>query len=142
MELREQIIEKEKALLSSEVRSSVEKLKSLISEDFREIGASGANFSLKEILECLPQDKNWSAKVGDFEFRLLADDVAQLTFRAFIKHDEKDEGAYSLRTSIWRNESGTWKMVFTKEQKCLLLKSHLNKSLPTDGNSAAFHCRR
>lgn len=112
MELREQIIEKEKELLSSEVRHSEEKLASLLSKDFKEIGASGSCCGLKEVLELCPKEENWSAQVGDFEFRMLSLDIVQLTFRTFVKRDEKDMGIYSLRSSIWRNESGTWKMVF------------------------------
>ena len=112
MELREQIIEKEKAFLSFEVRHSIEKLTSLLSKDFREIDASGSYSNLKEVCESYPKEERWSAQVDGFNFRMLSLDIVQLTFRAFMKRDENDDGVYSLRSSIWRNESGTWKMVF------------------------------
>lgn len=117
MGLREQIIDNEKALLSIEVRSSVEKLRLLISADFIEIGSSGNKFGLKEVLELLPQETNWSAKAGDFEFRLLSDYIVQLIYKAFIKKDEQDEGIYSLRTSIWKKEKSTWKIIFHQGTK-------------------------
>ena len=54
MRLRKKIINLEKALLTFEVRQSAAKLTELLSEDFKEIGASGACFGLAEILEHLP----------------------------------------------------------------------------------------
>ncbi len=117
MELIDQLIEKEKALLSNDVRSSAEKLKSFISEDFIEIGASGNVFGLKEVLEWLPENKSWSAKVSDFRFRFISDGIVQLIYKASIKHNEKEEGEYSLRTSTWKKEFGTWKIVFHQGTK-------------------------
>lgn len=50
MKIREEIIKMETALLSSEVRSSVEKVRQFLSEDFREVGAGGAYFGFNEVL--------------------------------------------------------------------------------------------
>jgi len=117
MALADIIIEKEKALLTLGVRSSVEKLKSLLSNEFKEVGASGAYFGLREVLECLPGDGNWSCKTQDWEFRMLNSEIAQTIHKAFIVHSDKDEGTYSRRTSIWKNESGEWKMIYHQGTK-------------------------
>ena len=117
MSLAETIIDKEKALLTWEVRSSADKLKSLLSVEFREMGASGVYFGLSEVLESLPSEENWSCKTKDWEFRMLSDNVVQTIHRAFVVHFEGDEGVYSRRTSIWRNESGEWKMIYHQGTK-------------------------
>ncbi len=117
--LKEIIIAKEKDLLTFEVRSSAKKLKELISDDFKEIGASGAYFGLSEVLERLPTEASWcwSAQTQDWEFRFLSDDIAQTIHRAFIIHNQEDEGVYSRRMSIWRKEKGLWKMYYHQGTK-------------------------
>ena len=112
MGLAETIIEKEKALLTLEVRSSVTKLKSLLSSEFREVAASGAYYGLSEVLEWLPAEEDWTCHTQDWEYRLLSNEIAQTIHRAFVVHFNGDEGVYSRRTSIWRNEAGEWKMVY------------------------------
>lgn len=117
MTLAEILIKKEKALLTFDVRSSVEKLKSLLSNEFKEVGASGAYYGLSEVIECLPAEENWSCKTQDWEFRLLSSDIAQTIHRAFIVHFDGDEGVFSRRTSIWKKESGEWKMIYHQGTK-------------------------
>ncbi|MFI2810470.1 MULTISPECIES: DUF4440 domain-containing protein [Microbulbifer] len=117
MSLQEEIISKEKSLLNTSVRRSRTKLRELISGDFREIGASGACFGLAELLEQLPQDADWSAQTQDREFRILGDGVTQTVHRAFIKKAGSDTGTFSYRTSIWRLENGSWKMVYHQGTK-------------------------
>ncbi|SDJ88701.1 DUF4440 domain-containing protein [Microbulbifer yueqingensis] len=114
MTLSDEIIAREKSLLSFEVRSSPAKLKELLSEEFKELGASGAYFELEEVLDRLPQEEFWSAKAGEWEFRLLADNVVQVMYKAIVVkgQDEASSYSYSHRTSIWRIEAGLWKMVY------------------------------
>ncbi|MEM7208226.1 MAG: DUF4440 domain-containing protein [Pseudomonadota bacterium] len=117
MSLAEIIIEKEKALLTFGVRSSIESLRSLLSSEFKEVGASGAYFGLSEVLECLPAEESWSCKTQDWEFRLLSIDIVQTIHRAFVVHFDGDEGTYSRRSSIWRKESNEWKMIYHQGTK-------------------------
>lgn len=112
MNLAEIIIKKEKSLLSQEVRSSVDKIRSLLSKEFKEVGASGAYFDLEHVLKSLPAENSWTCKTKDWEFRALSDDIVQTIHLGLIKHGVNDEGVYSRRTSIWRNESGEWKMIY------------------------------
>ena len=118
MEDSELLIKNEKALLTYEVRCSPERLRSLISDDFREIGVSGVYFGLAEVLENVPLTaQNWSAVAQNFECRYLSDDIAQVVFQCIIIHDIDSEPVYSLRSSIWRLEGGQWKMFFHQGTK-------------------------
>jgi hypothetical protein len=120
MKTCELLIKQEKALLTYEVRRSPEQLRSLISDDFREIGASGAYFGLAEVLENLPRSaQNWSAVAQNFECRQLSDHMAQVVFQCVITHNMDSEPVYSLRSSIWRRETGHWKMIFHQGTKVL-----------------------
>ena len=117
MKLEQKILGMEKSLLTFEVRHSREKLMHLISSDFREIGASGRRFGIEEILIRLPKEEFWSCQAQDWEFRMISRDVAQVIFRAFIKHLNTDEGTYSSRSSIWVQEENCWKMIFHQGTK-------------------------
>ena len=78
MKLRDILINKENQLLLPQTRQSQIKLKELLSESFIEIGSSGKKFGLKEVLENLPKEKDWSAKISNIEFRMITEEVAQL----------------------------------------------------------------
>ena len=117
MKLRDILITKENQLLLPQTRHSTTKLKESLSEDFIEIGASGKKFGLKEVLENLPQEEDWSAKISDIEFRRISETVAQLFYNCVIYHDTSDKGSYSIRSSIWKHESDTWKMIFHQGTK-------------------------
>jgi hypothetical protein len=118
MELCDLLIKNERALLTYEVRRSPERLRALISDDFREIGASGVYFGLAEVLENLPQNApNWSAVAQNFECHQLSDTIVQVVFQCVITHDAGSDPVYSLRSSIWRLEEGQWKMVFHQGTK-------------------------
>lgn len=112
MELRLEIIEKELSLLSPEVRRSKEKLTSLLSQEFLEIGASGRTFRLDEVLSELPEESNYSAHAQDFEFRALSEDLVQLIYRSSSSRGGDGERRFAKRTSLWRRENGAWKMVY------------------------------
>nr|WP_242523705.1 DUF4440 domain-containing protein [Microbulbifer salipaludis] len=102
----------EKALLSPEVRGSVEKLQHFLSEDFREVGASGAYFGFNEVLQSITNQTDWAAFPDLWEFRQLSNDVAQVMYRVKIIRGQARGVAYSRRTSIWRKEADTWKLVY------------------------------
>ncbi len=114
------LIKNEKALLTSGVRSSPEQLRALISEDFREIGSSGAYFGLPEVLENLPPNaQNWSAVAQNFECHELSENIMQVVYQCAINEEINNEPVYSLRSSIWRLKDGQWKMVFHQGTKVL-----------------------
>jgi len=112
MELREEIINREKSLLTPEVRRSVVKLKELLSDEFIEVGTSGACFGLAEVLKYLTSEYAWSAMTQDWQFRALAEGVVQTIYKVCIEKPEAGSTRFSQRTSIWRQEGECWKMVY------------------------------
>lgn len=106
------LIEKEKALLTFEVRSSSARLQALLSSEFLEIGASGEFFGIDNVLVRLPQETTWSATAQDFNHRSLGPELVQLFYRAVVTRNSGSQKAYSRRTSIWRKEGSDWRMVY------------------------------
>ena len=112
MSLEALIVELEKSLLTFDVRHSEVALRKRIAPSFKEIGASGAYFGLDSILARLPTEQSWSAVVQDFEFMQHSEEICQLIYRAFVKVNDTDDGAYSLRSSLWQKCGDEWKMIF------------------------------
>ena len=119
MSLDIDIIRLEELLFQKHIRSSPDRLRELLSEDFCEIGASGNCFALKAVLADLPTEAGWSIVTRDYEIQTLADDVVRLTYRAFIKHSIDDAGVHSIRSSIWKKHADEWKMAFHQATRLL-----------------------
>lgn len=117
MSIEKEIIKKELALTTFEVRHSKQQLRSLLSTQFMEIGASGDYFGFDEVLEALPQQDSWSCHIQDIEFKEVTLEVVHLVYLAFVKHTDKDEGTFSRRSSIWRKENNDWKIWFNQGTK-------------------------
>ncbi|MDP5137654.1 DUF4440 domain-containing protein, partial [Rheinheimera baltica] len=54
----------------------------------------------------------------DFDCRVLAVGLAQLTYRATIQRAENQSPSYSVRSSIWRFDGEKWQMVFHQGTAC------------------------
>ncbi|MCM3585733.1 DUF4440 domain-containing protein [Mesobacillus maritimus] len=112
MDLKKQIKQLEEKLLSPEVRSSKVELQKLLADDFFEFGSSG---------RVLYKDEEIAAdgigivkmKMSDFEIRLLSDDVVLATYLVL----NESTNQHSLRSSIWKQNEGKWKMVFHQGTK-------------------------
>ena len=126
MSLKKKIIEKELALTAFEARHSIQQLRSLISTQFMEIGASGDYFGFNEVLKQLPQNNSWSCHFQDIQFKEVTLEVVHLVYLAFIKHTDNGEGTFSRRSSIWRKEGNDWKMWFHQGTKISPFKLNLN----------------
>lgn len=112
MTLKQEIIRLEELLFQPHVRASRKYLLELLSPNFLEISASGRCVGLNEILAILPREDSWSIVTRDYEFHVLSETIMRLTYRAFIRHTIDDPGVYSIRTSLWKNVDGNWKMEF------------------------------
>lgn len=81
-----------------------------LSEDFKEFGSSGGimdkNFLLDKITEQGIDQIYYDVK--DFEAISLADDIVQTRFITTNLTNGKQQN----RSSLWRNENGTWRMFF------------------------------
>ncbi len=114
-ELLEVIQNQEIALLETCNRKSVAALDKLIADDFIEFGSSGNVYDKAIILRDLPEDEERAEiryEISDFKANELAANIVLATYKIQkASADEKDMTS-SLRSSIWRNENGQWRMVF------------------------------
>ncbi|MBB3317193.1 hypothetical protein FHT77_003075 [Rhizobium sp. BK181] len=113
-DLAEHLQSLEQRLFEPGVRASVTALESLLSPEFREIGASGRLYGYRDIVAGLlaePPDGT-TRTLTDFELLLLASDLALVTYRA-MRTVPAGPPVSSLRSSIWRHDAdGQWRMVF------------------------------
>lgn len=110
--IKQQLIELEQLLVQPATRLSAELLNLYLADDFYEIAASGRCFSKVDVLERLPTETPPVITQQDFTCKVLADGLAQLTYRATIQRAESDIVSYSVRNSIYRFESESWQMIF------------------------------
>lgn len=101
------IEEKERLLLTSEVRSSPERLRELLTEDFFEIGSSGRLLYKEEDTNTMDLG-DIDVSLTDFNLEVIRDDVVLATYRT----ENRAIGNVALRSSIWVRIDGTWKMKF------------------------------
>jgi len=94
------------------VREDRDRLASILHESFTEIGASGRIFSRDEILGNLPTEPSANRVLDEFNARLLSDVIALTTYA--VSRTDPNTGTVhrSRRSSIWKLDSGNWRMVF------------------------------
>ncbi len=79
----------------------------LLANDFREFGASGRVWSRETIIEMMATEPEFDPPVvEDFSVQRIAPLVALATYRAVRP------GGSSLRSSLWIQQQGEWKMIF------------------------------
>lgn len=110
--IKQQLITLEQLLVQPATRLSVELLDRYLADDFYEIAASGRCFGKADVLERLPTEMPPVITQQDFNCRVLADGLVQLTYRATIQRAENDAIAYSVRSSLYRFNGKNWQMVF------------------------------
>ena len=115
--LKDTLIALERSLVQSQIRTSVDQLDHLLSDDFLEIPASGIPFGKDHVLERLPGEQ--TAKFGQYHFQLrtLGLDCAQLVYQACIQRPGQPM-QYSQRCSIWKRVSKGWQMSFHQGTPC------------------------
>lgn len=106
------IFDLETKLQKSAVRKSIEKLDEIISDDLREITSSGTVATKEDCLINLPAAPEIKFVMTDFSIRQLAPDLIQSFFKTEKTVAGTDKVSYSMRSSIWKNENGKWKMLF------------------------------
>ncbi|MEK4130425.1 DUF4440 domain-containing protein [Solibacillus sp. FSL W8-0474] len=81
-----------------------------LSEDFKEFGSSGGIMDKKFLLENVTEQgiNEIYYDVTDFEALLLTDDIVQTRFITTNLTNGKQQN----RSSLWRNENGTWRIFF------------------------------
>ncbi|MEK7514919.1 MAG: DUF4440 domain-containing protein [Patescibacteria group bacterium] len=112
MKEKEIIFELENSLQQPSVRKSAEKLNDLISEDFVEFGSSGLVYTKQDVLNNLPASPEIKFIMTDFKITILSTDIIQSTFKTEKTNTQTGKVTQSLRSSLWRNENGKWRMIF------------------------------
>ena len=116
--LKEKIIELELSLLKPEIRSSIQELNKLLADDFLEIPSTGTPYNKSHALNRIPQEASPEFIVQDFELRTLSKNIVQLIYKAKIIQQNKNTIAYSQRSSIWKQTTGKWQMLFHQGTPC------------------------
>ncbi|MDZ5253809.1 DUF4440 domain-containing protein [Clostridium sp. LIBA-8841] len=114
--VREEIFQLENDLLKADVRKSAEKINEIVADDFVEFCSSGSEYHYKngDIFQAEDDYKNLDWEIFNFEVRELSEDCVLATYKV-VKHDEIDERKrYFLRSSIWKEENGKWKIFFNQ----------------------------
>lgn len=106
--IEEEIHALELSLLTPPVRTSAELLRNVVSDDFRELGASGKTYGKAEAIAALlkgpslPANQGSAPELEGFRAVEVAPGVALATYRT----------PRSLRSSIWRREGDVWRIYF------------------------------
>lgn len=107
----------ERELHSPACRHDVARLDTLLAPGFFEFGASGAVWAREDTVAKLPlegvTEEPPAILSWDYKATELAPGVVLVTYQA----DKSDNGAPSLRSSIWRNNGDSWQMEFHQGTK-------------------------
>jgi len=102
----------EESLLDPTVRRDSARVAALLTENFQEFGASGRVWSRNQILDLLATEEYRPPSMEDFDCRQIAKGVALVTYRTVRPSPAPGERAATLRTSLWTEQSGVWRMRF------------------------------
>jgi len=102
----------EAALLDPAVRRNRQQVAELLAEDFLEFGSSGQVWTRNQILDLLETEVYQPPAMEDFKCALIAETVALVTYRTVRTDPRTGEKAATLRSSLWINKSGTWRVRF------------------------------
>lgn len=110
--LAAQLLALEAALQSQAVRADSARLAALLADEFVEFGSSGNLWTRAATLADLPAEDFCRRSIRDFQARLLADDVAFVTYRSERHASGALPASASLRSSLWTWRDGRWQMIF------------------------------
>jgi hypothetical protein len=102
----------EEALLDPAVRRNRAQVERLLDEDFLEFGSSGRVWTRDQTFNSLATETCTPFTIEDFACALLSEDVALVTYRAVRKDAQSADQIASLRSSIWTNKQGIWRLRF------------------------------
>lgn len=107
---KEYILELENKLLKPDIRKSPEQIKELLSDDFTEFCSSGKvyEYSVGDTF----YEANVIYEIMDFDFSKLSDDCILTKYRLKKKYEIDEYATYSIRSSIWKEFGGKFKMIF------------------------------
>jgi hypothetical protein len=111
-ELCAHLLRCEEALLDPAIRRDRAKVAALLADDFQELGSSGRVWSREAILELLANEDYTPPAMEDFACHWIAAGVALVTYRTVRVDAATGAKAAVLRSSIWIEEAGVWRVRF------------------------------
>ncbi len=102
----------EESLFRPEIRASANAVADLLDEEFVEFGSSGGTFNKKDVIDALQSEPAMQRSLADFRARRLAADIVLLTYRSIRRGGGDSAERHFLRSSIWKQFGGQWRMVF------------------------------
>jgi hypothetical protein len=111
----------EEKLLHSDFQKNPEIINELLSEEFEEVGVIGKISSREEVIFwLLKKDKDMKWALNDFKIRVLTPDLVLATYQATSRGGISSISSKgSIRSSIWQQFSGHWKIIFHQGTKIL-----------------------
>ena len=106
------LLSSEEALLDPRVRRNPEEVGRLLTDNFVEFGSSGRAWTKDQIIELLAGESFSPVHIEDFRCDVLAEDIALVTYRAVRIDAQTGTRTSSLRSSIWTNRLGLWRVRF------------------------------
>ena len=117
--LKQALIALELKLIEPEVRSCKAMLGQLLADDFMEFPASGgAPYYKDDVYDRLTDEVPFTVVQQDYQLRVLADDIAQLIYKAKICVKGASNIKYSHRSSIYKHNGKHWQMQFHQGTPC------------------------
>lgn len=98
----------EKSLMTPEVRKSAERIQALLSEDFFEFCSCGKRYDY-QAGDVFGGD--YSYEIKDFAIKKLSEHYVLATYQT-VRIDKDGHKTRQLRSSIWQEDDGIWKMTF------------------------------
>jgi hypothetical protein len=100
----------EEELWREDTRFDMDRMNDLIADDFFEFGVSGRFYTRDDTLAIPRQPLDAVIPFPDFKVRLLAEDVAQVTYNCTFTFD--GIVYHTRRSSIWSRIPGGWVLRF------------------------------
>jgi len=105
-DIAEHLIALELRLQDSSIRKDPTAMGELLSEEFREFGASGIVWDRATLLETLSAELPEPITSENFKYQHLSPHLALLTYVA------SNPARKTLRSSLWRLEGDRWRVLF------------------------------
>lgn len=115
-DIADELIAAELELLAAQQRDDIDAVALQLAADFEEIGSSGRHYNRADVLHALRGSHLESACATDFRVHPLDATHALVTFRVSLRREGRER--HSLRSSLWRNEDGVWRIVFHQGTPC------------------------
>ena len=117
--LPEHIRELEERLLRPEVRRSKKVLDELLGDEFIEFASDGTAYDRVRVIDALRDEPLYQRSITEFRLVVLAENVVHATYRIAKRRDTSQPPTVSLRSSIWKEREGRWRLVFHQGTLCV-----------------------